>query len=189
MARFKELTTGCILSETQYYIVEKVKGNQVQLNTGNGSVVLDKGYVESYLNSASQFTSEEKLTKTQLAELFISKPRIAMTVAFFKQDKKKTQKAYKEEVEAQAEQVQKDFLANGISAINNALKNPISMIIPGELRVMKGRHYGDIDDLGRIKFTDMEVPKTDGHHRTLRQVDPRTIQYIIVEDVKYILKK
>jgi len=184
MAKFNELKAGDILGESQYYTVEKIAGERVQLKTPTGSVVVDKGYVETYLDSANQFTSESDATKTQLADIFINNPRIVMTVAFFKQDKVKTIKAYKEEVQKQAEQVQKDFMAKGISAVVEALSNPVSKVIPGELRVMRGRHYGEIDDLGRISFTDMEV--IDG--TPLRAVDPRTIQYIIVNNIKYSLK-
>lgn len=184
MAKFNQLKTGDILGESQYYVVEKIAGGKVQLKTPAGSVVVDKGYVEAYLNSADQFSKEEDMTKTALAELFIGNPRIVMTVAFFKQDKVKTIKAYKAEVQLQAEQVQKDFMAKGISAVIDALSNPVSKVIPGELRIMRGRHYGEVDDLGRIAFTDMEV--TDG--TPLRAVDPRTIQYIIVNDIKYSLK-
>lgn len=184
MTTFKDLKIGDILGESQYYVVQKVAGDRVQLKAGEGSVVVDKAYVENYLNSADQFSKEENMTKTALAELFIGNPRIVMTVAFFKQDKTKTIKAYKAEVQEQAEKVQKDFMAKGISAVIEALSNPVSKIIPGELRVMRGRHYGEVDDLGRITFTDMEV--TDGTQ--LRAVDPRTIQYIIVNDIKYSLK-
>ena len=55
---------------------------------------------------------------------------------------------------------------------------------------MKGRHYGNIDDLGRIHFIDMEVEKGDNpdYDGRSRQVDPRTIQYLIVNNVKYTLK-
>jgi len=87
MAKFNELKAGDILGESQYYTVEKIAGERVQLKTPTGSVVVDKGYVETYLDSANQFTSESDATKTQLADIFINNPRIVMTVAFFKQDK------------------------------------------------------------------------------------------------------
>lgn len=185
MTEFKKLEVGNVLSETQYYTVEKIKGNNIQLGMDGGeSIIVEKGYVEAFLSSANQFKSTEKKTKTELAELFINSPRIAMTVCFFKQDKPKTKKKYKEELAAQAEVVKNDFLNNGISAIETALANPIKDYTPGELRAMIGRHYGVVDDLGRVTFVDMEIKSG----MNTRQVDPRTIQYIIVDDVKYELK-
>ena len=48
---------------------------------------------------------------------------------------------------------------------------------------MKGVSLGTLNSLGRIEFMDMEdklsVPK---------QVDPRTIEYVILDKVKYELK-
>ena len=48
---------------------------------------------------------------------------------------------------------------------------------------MKGRHNGEMNNLGRIGFIDMEDTKG-----FLKQVDPRTIEYVIVDDIKYTLK-
>lgn len=185
MTKFSNLKEGAILGESQYYTVEKIKGDKVQLLPDGGtSIVVDKAYVENYLHSADQFTKEEKLTKTQLAELFINSPRLAMTVAFFKQDKPKSKKQYKEDLATQAEKIKNDFMKKGISAIEEALMEPVLTYIPGELRIMRGRHYGEVDELGRIQFTDMDI--TTGHNA--RQVDPRTIQWVIVNDVKYTFK-
>jgi len=184
MTKFSELKKGDVLSESQYYKVEKTSGSKVQLLVGDQHIVVTKDYVESFLSSADQFNEAEKMNKTKLAELFINSPRIALTVAFYKQDKKKTKKAYKEELVNKAEEVKEDFLKRGLAAIEDALANPVSEVIPGELRVMRGRHYGEVDDMGRIKFVDMDI---EGENN-MRVVDPRTIQYLIVNNVKYVLK-
>lgn len=184
MTKFNELVKGNILGESQYYTVEKKSGDRIQLKTDSGeSIVVSKDYVESFLNSADQFSETEKVTKTQLADLFINNPRIVMTVTFLKANKTKTKKAYKEELMQRSEEIKNEFLSSGISAIEKALQNPVLDYIPGELRVMRGRHYGELDDLGRMHFTDMEA--TDGRKR---QVDPRTIQNLVVNNKKYVLK-
>lgn len=60
--RFKELTKGAKLSETQYYTVEKIAGNKVQLKNGFGQdIVVDQAYVEDCLISGDQFTEERKI--------------------------------------------------------------------------------------------------------------------------------
>jgi hypothetical protein len=183
MAKFKDLTEGSILGESQYYVVEKIAGDKVQLKAASGSIVVDKGYVETYLNSAEQFSKEEDVNKTQLAELFINNPRIVMSVAFYKQNKVKTKKAFNEEKAAKIAEIATAPMGKVESLLNNLIDNPILPYVPGELRVMKGRHYGEIDDLGRMKFVDMEA--ADGN---LRQVDPRTLLWLCVNDVKYNLK-
>ena len=47
-----------------------------------------------------------------------------------------------------------------------------------------------VDDLGRVHFVDMEQAKGDkpDSDARMRQIDPRTIQYIIVGGIKYSLK-
>ena len=55
---------------------------------------------------------------------------------------------------------------------------------------MVGRHYGAVDEFGRIHFVDMEIERdiTKSYDNRMRLVDPRTIKYLIVNNVKYILK-
>ena len=142
MTKFKELKVGNILGESQYYLVEKIVGNEVQLKSETGDpIVVSKDYVEKFLLSGDQFESTEEMNKTKLAETFILNSRVPMTVAFLKADTSKAKKAYKEELAAMAETVKNNFMAKGISAIEEALANPVLDYIPGELRIMRGRHY------------------------------------------------
>lgn len=180
MAKFSDLKTGSILGETQYYKVEKISGEKVQLATGAGHVVVDKNYVETYLNSGDQFSKEEKVTKTVLADTFINSPRVAMTVKYVKQDKPKSNRAYKAELADQVAAVKAKRIT-----VESALANPVLPYIPGEERTMRGWHESHVDDMGRIQFTDMDAT---GSGAPLRLVDPRTIQWLIVNDVKYVLK-
>lgn len=186
-----KLKVGAILSETSFFKVtgKTVHAIAVEDDFGN-SVNISNDYVENILSSADLFEKEEKMTMTGLAELFIGSPRVAMTVAFIKKSKKKTKKAYDAEVSTVIEKVQNARVSEVEGLLKDLIANPISKEIPGELRVMKGRHYGKIDDLGRIHFIDMEVDKGDNpdYDARSRQVDPRTIQYLIVNNVKYTLK-
>ena len=50
------------------------------------------------------------------------------------------------------EKVQNAKVSEVEGLLRNLIENPVSKIIPGELRVMKGRHYGGMNDLGRIDF-------------------------------------
>lgn len=179
-----KLTKGSILSETSFYKVESVNNNGITVkDEHNNTIDIGKEYVEKILISADQYSSEEKKTMTELSELFINSPRIAMTVAFYKKDIDKTKKAYNAEVAAAIAKVQNAKVSEVDALLKDLIENPVSKTIPGEFRVMKGRHNGFMNGLGRIDFMDMEDTKG-----FMKQVDPRTIEYIIVNDVKYSLK-
>jgi len=186
-----QLKKGSILSETSFFVVKEVNKNDITVTDDFGNEVnISNPYVEKVVNSADLYEKEEKKTMTELADILINSPRIAMTVAFFKKDVAKTQKAYKAEKEEAIKKVQEASLANAAKLLEDLIDNPISKVIPGELRVMKGRHYGQVDDLGRVHFVDMEQDKgtkADSDAR-MRQIDPRTVQYIIVAGTKFSLK-
>jgi len=150
---------------------------------------MGNSYVESILKSADSFDTTKELSKTQLADLLLNNPRTAMTVAFVKTATEKSAKAFKEEKAAAIARVQAARTSDVEKLLSDLIDNPITRTIPGELRVMKGRHNGTQDELGRVQFIDMEQSKGSGaHDARMRQVDPRSIQYLIVDNVKYTLK-
>lgn len=184
---------GSVLSETQFYTVQNVKsnGDVVVFNETNQEITLGKQYVQQLCNSAEEFTKVEAATKTQLADILLKNSNIAMTVAFYKTSTEKSAKAYKAEKQAAIDKITNATVKEVPSLLEELIENPITKIIPGDLRIMVGRHHGNVDDLGRVQFIDMEADKGtradwDGRNR---QVDPRTLQYIIVAGVKYELKK
>jgi len=190
MAITKKLTKGSILSETSFFIVKEVKKNEVLVTDEHGNdVTVSNIYVDNVLKSADAFDKTEELNKTSLADLLLNNPRTAMTVAFIKASSEKSAKAYKAEKEAAIAKIKSAGLGQIEGLLNDLIENPITKTIPGELRVIKGRHNGEQDQAGRVHFVDMEQAKGTGTYDTrLRQVDPRTIQYIILDNVKYILK-
>lgn len=192
----KDLNVGSILSESSFFVVNKVNKTNIEVTDDYGNnLEIGLPYVEKVLQSADLFESEEKKTMTELADLFINSPRIAMTVSFYKKDTPKTQKAYKAEVAKAISDVQNAKVSEVEGILTKLIENPLSKVIPGDLRVMKGRHYGFVDELGRIHFIDMELPKEikknkDGvdYDTRKREVDPRTIMYLIISGTKYSLK-
>ena len=182
---------GSILSETSFYVVKEVQQAKVIVSDDYGhEITLGKAYVEQITVSADHYETEEKKSMTELAELFINSPRIAMTVAFITKETEKTKKDFDAEKTAKINEIQNASLKNATALLSDLIENPITRAIPGKLRVMKGRHYGNVDDLGRIHFIDMEIKRdaSKDYDTRSRQVDPRTIQYLIVNKVKYTLK-
>ena len=181
MSKFKNLKVKEVLSEQSFYTVEKIQGNKVQLKTDSGEmIVVDEGYVDSFLSSADQFTNTEKISKTELADLVVSNPRTAITVNFNKQVKETD--VTKEIAEAYENSTPKEFATKMKAAVKKGLS--------GEERTMVGRHYGTKDEFGRLHFTDMGIEKdeTKTYDTRARLVDPRTLNWAIINDVKYIVK-
>jgi len=172
---------GQILSESQFYVVDSVTATSIiVIDDDNNKIELSKTYADKVLSSAHDFAKEEKITKTQLAEIFMANPRVAMTVCFFKQVK---------EADITAEII-KAYEGSTIKTMEAAIKKAVKRGLEGEERVMVGRHYGASDDFGRVHFIDMEVVKdgTKDYDTRMRLVDPRTLQYLIVNNIKYNLK-
>jgi len=127
---------------------------------------------------------------TELADIFNHSARVAMTVAYITKPTEKLKRDYDLEKSTKIAEITNASLSNAAKLLADLIDNPITRNIPGKLRVMKGRHYGHIDELGRIHFIDMELQRDNSkdYDTRSRQVDPRTIQWLIVGKVKYTLK-
>lgn len=173
---------GNILSESQFYIVDSVKadGSVVVVDDNNQKIQLSKEYAAKMLMSAHTFAKEEKVNKTELAEIFMANPRVAMTVCFYKQVK---------EADVTAE-IMKAYEGSTIKTMEAAIKKAVKKGLEGEERVMIGRHHGAQDEFGRVNFVDMEIQKdtTKTYDNRFRLVDPRTLQFVIVNNVKFSVK-
>jgi len=172
---------GQVLSESQFYVVDSVSATSIiVIDDDKNKIELSKAYADKVLSSAHDFAKEEKVTKTQLAEIFMANPRVAMTVCFFKQVK---------EADVTAE-IMKSYESSTPKTMEAAIKKAVKRGLEGEERVMIGRHYGASDDFGRVHFVDMEVVKdaSKDYDTRMRLVDPRTLQHLIVNNVKYNLK-
>ena len=181
-----KLKKGDLYSRISY---GKIKNNgyniEIENEDGNswsigGSIVTDEFYIHD------QFNEEQKVTKTELAEIFIRNSNIIMTVNFNKQVKEKDV----------ISRIEGELYANeggkiiSKSEFTKRAKSIVKEALDGENRTMIGRHHGEITELGRIQFVDMEVDKdtSKSYDTRLRQVDPRTLKWLIVKNVKYILK-
>lgn len=186
MINYSNLKVGDILSETSYYVVKKVGSACIIADNSIGikNIELSKTYVEQLLASANQIDKEEKLSQTEIISILMSNPRTACSVYFQKQDTPKTKKAIKEETAKWVEEAKAAFLSKGIIGLEEFATNPVKDYIPGEMRLIKGYHTGSQDERGRLQFVDMEDTKV----TVPKAVDTRTIEWVIVNNVKYIKK-
>lgn len=178
---FSKLKAGEVLSEQQFYTVKKVVGNKVQLENDNKeNIVVTSDYAESCLTSAIQYKDEKPVSKTEAAQIFLSHSGTAITVNFNKQVKEAD--VVSEIMTTYQGSTPKDF--------EKALKKSIKGALEGTERTMVGRHYGELNELGRVQFIDMEEAKASGkdYDSRLRQVDPRSINWFVSRGTKYIVK-
>lgn len=186
MSKLKTLVVGSILSEFQVYKVTSIdsRGKEVIVNDGKNNISLPFDYVDKILTSADYFTKTEKKTATELSDIVLNNPRIAMTVAYTKKGKELSSLAHKKAVASAVGRFQNAKVSEIETLVNDLINNPITKFEPGEFRIMKGISLGKFNAQGRIEFVDKEnskvfVPKT---------VDPRTIEWVILNEVKYELK-
>lgn len=129
---------------------------------------------EQEFTVANQYADTVKVTRTEMVEKIVSAARICMTVNFRKKPDHKDLVAYVESVLDGSVPRPKSS-----RALSMALKNATA----GEERTMVGRHYGASDEFGRLQFTAMESGGG------LRLIDPRTVEWAVIDNVRYELKK
>jgi CRISPR/Cas system CSM-associated protein Csm2 small subunit len=175
----KNLKVGEILSETQFYKVEEVKGDKITLKNDYGTIInIDKDYAEKCLKSAEQFDKVEKVSRTELVNIFMNSTNRAITVCFNKQ--LKATDAQKSMYELYANKEGKLLSEEAFKAkVDELLKS----VTTGKERVMIG-------DFGRVNFIDMEAEKDPekSYETRIKQVDTRTLNYCIVDGIKYEVK-
>lgn len=186
MADYSKLKPGCKLSETQYYVVDKVGNGQVFLKNDFGEdIVVDSTYAEKCLVSADQYKDEKTMSRTDITNLFLSSTNVALTVNYNKQVKE-------DEVKKQLYALYPNKGGKILSEaeFKKKIASAVSDALVGEERTMVGRHYGSQDEFGRIRFIDMEKKKDDTKDYDTRQrlVDPRTINFLILRGIKYVVK-
>ena len=183
----QDLQKGEVLAETAFY---EATGLAILKNDNDREVKIGAKYVEELLESADYFEREEELNQTDLITKFAEGKRLPMTVHFVKKQEAKKAGDYKKEVKDAIEKVQNAKVSEVEKLLTNLITNPIEKLLPDEERTAIGRHYGVTNEFGRYPFIDMGKEKgtNPAHDGRQIQVDPRTLQFVIVDKVKYKLK-
>jgi hypothetical protein len=172
-----------IFTENAIYVFEYTSGNNVFVkDQNNNSIELSKEYVADLLDNSDSYSKVVKSTKTELSDL-LKTTNTAMSVYYTKQGKVKPKKQLDAEIANRCEVLKQNFLSSGVSALADAFTNPVLKTIPGEKRLMVGVSTGVMDNHGRYLFIDME-----NSLNITKQIDPRTIEYVLIKGVKYVLK-
>jgi hypothetical protein len=178
MTKFANLKVGEKLSELQYYTVDKITGNEVDLKLENGQIAtVDSKYAEACLISASQVETEVNINRTDAINLLTASANLAMTVNF-------NTKVDPKEITA-AKKKLTDLAEGKITMTKKEIVDLVDSITEGKDRTMVGRHSGEFNEFGRLKFIDMQA----GSGFNFRQVDPRTVNWMIIKGIKYNVGK
>lgn len=181
----KNVKKGDFYSRISYGTILSNDGSSLNIANEKGeSWTIGVKIFENEFKVHNQASETLKVTRTEMAQIFLENARVIMTVCFNKQVKEK-------------EVIEKlvDLYPNKGKIISEAdfkkkVKEIVGEVITGEERVMIGRHNGSIDEFGRIHFVDMEAnyDTSKEYDTRMRLVDPRTINWLIVNDKKYELK-
>jgi len=182
----KHVGQGKILSETQYYTVDSVNSRSVVVVNDRGlKFGIDNNIVEEGMYSADQFSETEKITKTQMAELFSHIGDTVFTVNFNKQVKKIDVQKTLDDLYAN-----KDGKILSKAEYSKLVKKALASVYDGEERTLIGYRIGSDFNLGRSHVIDLQGDRgtnADWDARQ-RQVDHRSINWLVYKNVKYIIK-
>lgn len=172
-----------VYSETKHYKVVKKNSTQVQLIDSSGeNIIVGKEYLR-LLDSADDFSSEEKVTQTELSNIIKDNPNKAMSITFTTKDSKKSKRSYEAEKAERKSEILTASISNAEKLLNNLMDNPVLDYTPGKERKIKGYTTGVIAANGNYTFVDAEddyIPKD--------CINPQKVQEIIVNNTKYIRK-
>jgi len=176
----EKIKVGEYLAEIQYYQVVKVNPKTIK-------VVSDKG-VESNIDkdlvldmySASQYQIEKYITRTEVNNILANIGQQIFTINFNKQVKQ-------DDIKNKLLTAIKDEEGNPLTyeQIEKNLKTISKELNKGEERTLIGYLLEINNEMGRSSAIDLEIER--GQNR-LRQIDHRTINYLIFKNTKYLVK-
>ena len=171
-----QLKVGDYLSETQYYKVIGINSDSIAVENERGlSFDIDPDIVEEGMRSASQYKLEKQVTRTEICEHLASAGNNVFTINFDKQVKAKDS----------ADKIG-ELLANAdCYKTKKSITEFTKDLLTGENRTLVGYLINTEPMTGRSTVIDLEVA-IDKHR--LRQVDHRSIQWMILKNVKYVVK-
>lgn len=201
------ITVGDVLSEVSHYRVIGINADDSirVVHTESGDVVnIGRTYVQNYIKSGDNFVEEVKVTKEDKKDGTLGIRSIfenihsgqVFTVCFKKQDKPKSAKQFNAEVNEivakvceeidQVKSSKKGVAEWAKRTISALMKNPISKVVEGEDRVLRGYKIQFESRDGRYDCVDMDIVKTD-KESGIRPVNINQIKWLIYNGVKYIV--
>lgn len=172
------LAPGTWLSRISYFQIRgrNADGSYVVRNTNGFEWSIGANIVEQECYAADQFTRTERVTRSQLAHRLKDAGHAIVQAKFRKQV------TAKRVTDALPTLCTEDTLSSTAKR-----RRAAETLLCGEDRVMTGhlkrQRLGNLEPFfGRSVVQDLEQPE---YHRSERQIDHRTLEWLIVEGVKY----
>lgn len=166
---FKKLSVGDTFSGTSYFHTKSEAGDKVETKSQGVSITISKDVLNTQMYNSAVFDKEEKVSLTNLAAILEDAKTACFTVCFntkvddaLVREKLRQVKAADLKNKAKLREISKDLLVGK------------ETIIVGRLSKAAGK-------MGRSLIVDLP---TQGY----RQVDHRTLKWLIIKNVKYSVK-
>ena len=179
--RAKNLQIGEYLSEVQYYKIVDLSDELVTLVNERGfQLNVDRDIIAEGMYSASQYKTEKLVTRTEICEQLERAGNHIFTVNFYKQVKTT-------DIQEKLLQAIQSDKSNSLTEaeIIKAFKKVSKTLLEGEERTLIGYLSKVEPKVGRSTVIDLELPKD---KYRIRQVDHRTINWLILKNIKYVVK-
>jgi hypothetical protein len=177
----QDLQIGEYLSDIQYYRIIKIDEESVSVTNQRGfESYIDKEIVAEGMYSASQYETEKLVTRTEICEQLEQAGNHIFTVNFYKQVKTK-------DIEEKLLKVIQSHKSNSFSEVEiiKTLKKASKTLLEGEERTLIGYLSKVEPKVGRSTVIDLELSRD---KYRIRQVDHRTINWLVLKNIKYIVK-
>lgn len=153
--------------------IDRYRGMATIENSNGNKWSIGLDVLELEFTIAEQFDSEENLSRTALIELMKTFPRTAMTVNYNK-------KVVPNDNADEILNLINEAIKTGKAPTKQAVRKLANAQQVGPERTMVGFHANSFDEHGRLKFQESDKGQ--------RLVDPRTINWAIIQRIKYIVK-
>jgi len=166
----KKIKVGSVFSRHSFGKVMAIDNHNKMMtiqNSNGDSWSIGAQIMEKEFSFADQIESEETVSRTRIIELLTDHPRTAMTIHFNKKPNAKN--IAKELRPGKGDMSVKDWDAK------------VKELLQGDERVMVGYHVCSFDEHRRLRFNETDKGQ--------RLVDPRTLNWMIVDCVKYTVGK
>lgn len=123
------------------------------------------------LSTICQYKAEKKINRTAVIQLFLSFSGVLMEVQFHK----------KVRMNSFLHDIRSTIDSTPPTKLDKVLKQAVKKGLEGDVRTVRGYHTQGMNEFGRVQFHDLEKGG-------IIQVDPRSITYIIIHNIKYTVK-
>jgi hypothetical protein len=172
---FDKIETGEILAVTYYTKVKKKDGETLileDLDRGTELSINGKDLIET-MQSSSQYDTEEKVSLTRIVDILKHTKGSLFTVCYNK-------KVSENDVNEALSSINKGKILS-----NDEIKRTVKEAYKGEERILTGFLTFIESDFGRSHAIDLSISP---EKNRVRQIDHRTINWLIVNNVKYYTK-